>query len=147
MKNFLQYRQELDENGTIHEWYRQYFKDVEVEGRGYVFHHSKDIRIHSVNGSYLPVNDLDTRPAFSANTARKIYAKYLNKPLEYAGLAVLYIVEFTLSTGSELWAPRLVYKLLCVATIDGKPYLSDEGQCYIDAKTGRILYVWPNYKY
>lgn len=144
-KKFQQYRQQQDENGLIHEWYRQYYKDIEVEGKGFVFHYSKEDRIHSVNGSYLPVNDLDVRPAFSADTARKIYAKYLNKPLEYAGLAILYIVEFPLSAESELWAPRLVYKL-CVASVDGEPYLSDEGQCYIDAKTGRILYVWPNYK-
>ena len=39
---------------------------------------------------------------------------------------------------SEQWTPRLVYKL-------GVYFNSDEGQCYIDAKTGRILYTFANY--
>lgn len=137
--NFKMYRQEQDEIGYIHEWYPQYYKDVEVEGRGYVFHYSKKERMNSVNGSYLPVNDLDVNPAFSTNTARKIFAKYLNFSLDYIGDDVsLYIVEFPLSAESDRWAPRLVYKL-------GTSIASDEGLCYIDAKTGRILYVWANY--
>ena len=144
-KNFHKYRQTQDENGNVHLWYRQFYKDVEVEGKGFVFHYSKEEFIKYVNGSFLRVNDMVVEPSFSANTAKKIYAKYLNKPLEYIGDAILYIVEFPLSAESDLWAPRLVYKL-CVTSVDGLPYLSDEGQCYIDAKTGRILYVWKNYK-
>lgn len=143
--NFKKYREEEDEYGYIHSWYRQYYKDVEVENHGYVFHYSKkDNRISSVNGSFLPVSNLDVVPAFSETTARKIYAKYLNLPLEYIGRPILYIVEFPLSAESDLWAPRLVYYLGVVGTEEIQ-YLSDEGRCYIDAKTGRILYVWPNY--
>lgn len=141
--NFKKYRQQQDEIG-YHEWYRQYYKDVEVEGRGYVFHYGKEGRLYLVNGTYLPVNDLDVKPAFSANTARKIYAKYLDKPSEYIEEPSLFIVEFPLSADSEQWAPRLVYKI-GIAYVEGEPYMSDEGQCYIDAKTGRILYVWANY--
>ena len=138
--NFKKYQEEVNEYGYIHSWYRQYYKDVEVENHGYVFHYSKkDNRISSVNGSFLPVSNLDVVPAFSETTARKIFAKYLNLSLDYIGDDVsLYIVEFPLSAESEQWAPRLVYKL-------GTDYDSDEGLCYIDAKTGRILYVWPNY--
>ena len=140
-ENFKMYREEEDEYGYIHSWYRQYYKDVEVENNGYVFHYSKkDKRISSVNGSFLTVNNLDVVPAFSKTTARKIFAKYLNLSLDYVGNDVsLYIVEFPLSAESEQWAPRLVYKLGI------EDYDSDEGLCYIDAKTGRILYVWPNY--
>lgn len=142
--NFKMYRQQKDEIG-YHEWYRQYYKDVEVEGKGFVLHYGKEDRIYLVNGSYLPVNDLDVKPSFSANTARKIFAKYLNLSVDYIGdEADLYIVEFPLSADSDQWAPRLVYKI-GIAYVDGEPYLSDEGQCYIDAKTGRILYVWANY--
>ena len=164
--NFKKYQEEVNEYGYILSLYRQYYKDVEVENHGYVFHYSKkdnrissvngsfvevenhgyvfhyskkDNRISSVNGSFLPVSNLDVVPAFSETTARKIFAKYLNLSLDYIGDDVsLYIVEFPLSAESEQWAPRLVYKL-------GTDYDSDEGLCYIDAKTGRILYVWPNY--
>ena len=139
--NFKKYQEEVNEYGYILSLYRQYYKDVEVENHGYVFHYSKkDNRISSVNGSFLPVSNLDVVPAFSETTARKIFAKYLNLSLDYIGDDVsLYIVEFPLSAESEQWAPRLVYKL-------GTDYDSDEGLCYIDAKTGRILYVWPNYR-
>ena len=138
--NFKKYQEEVNEYGYILSLYRQYYKDVEVENHGYVFHYSKkDNRISSVNGSFLPVSNLDVVPAFSETTARKIFAKYLNLSLDYIGDDVsLYIVEFPLSAESKQWAPRLVYKL-------GTDYDSDEGLCYIDAKTGRILYVWPNY--
>ncbi len=137
--NFMLYRQEQDEYGYTHERYIQYYKGVEVENRGYVFHYNQDVRITYVNGSYLPVTDLDVMPAFSEKTARKIFAKYLNLPVErIVDNVSLYIVDFPLSAESEQWAPRLVYKL-------GVEFASDEGLCYIDAKTGRILYVWSNY--
>ena len=138
--NFKKYREEVDEYGNLHSWYRQYYKDVEVENHGYVFHCSKkDYRISSVNGSFLPVNNLDVVPAFGEKTARKIFAKYMDLPVENVWEDVsLYIVEFPLFAESEQWAPRLVYKL-------GVNFNSDEGQCYIDAKTGRILYTFANY--
>lgn len=146
--NFKMYRQEVVEYGYTNSWYRQYYKDVEVEKKGYVFHYdNKNKRIHSVNGSgYLPINSLDVTPAFSGETARKIYAKYLNMSVERIEENVsLYIVEFPLSAESDLWAPRLVYKLAVVPVVDGIPFNYDKGLCYIDAKTGRILYVWENY--
>lgn len=126
-------------DGTFNHPYIQFYKGIEVEGNLLIFHYSEEKRVFYVNGIYLPVNDLDVTPAFSENTARKIFAKYLDLPVEDIWEDVsLYIVEFPLSAESEQWAPRLVYKL-------GVNFNSDEGQCYIDAKTGRILYTFANY--
>ncbi len=51
--------------------------------------------------------------------------------------------------GSSEWAPRLVYGLTRRVYYDeakgdvmGK---NDEGCCFVDAHTGRILQTWPNY--
>lgn len=126
-------------DGTFNHPYKQFYKGIEVEGNLLIFHYSEDKHVSSVNGSYLPVNNLDVVPAFGEKTARKIFAKYMDLPVENVWEDVsLYIVEFPLFAESEQWAPRLVYKL-------GANLNSDEGQCYIDAKTGRILYTFANY--
>jgi len=50
----------------------------------------------------------------------------------------LMIAEFPVSKGSSQWAPRLVYAL----SYNG---MHNEGFCFLDAHTGRILKTWNNY--
>ena len=69
-------------DGTFNHPYKQFYKGIEVEGNLLIFHYSEDKHVSSVNGSYLPVNNLDVVPAFGEKTARKIFAKYMDLPVE-----------------------------------------------------------------
>lgn len=139
-ENYQWVRSMKSTDGTRNtEVYDQYYKGVKVGGAGFAIHYKNDERITLVTGSYLPVKDLDVNPAFSVTTARNIYARYLNVPVEYIGEANLVIGQYPLSQESDQFAPRLTYYLVYINGANA------EGYCSLDAKTGRILVTRANY--
>ena len=123
------------------ERYQQLYRGVTVYEGCYVVRFQNG-SVTDANGCYIKVENLDITPSFDEQTAKKIYAKYLNVPIDRVGTGqnedALMIAEFPVKKGSTEWAPRLVYRL-------NDRYINDEGSCFIDAHTGRILQTWRNY--
>lgn len=127
------------------EAYQQQYKGIVLYTAGYNVRF-KNGKVTDSNGKYTRIDNLDVKPAFSEQKAREIYAKYLKVSVDQveAGKVMtwfddaLMIAEFPVSKGSTTWAPRLVYGLSCAA-------MPDEGYCFIDAHTGRILMTWASY--
>ena len=147
-RDFRLYRQEsFDkmENPLSLECYQQQYKGVIIYQANYNIRFQNG-KVTDCNGLCVEIDDLDVTPSFDIQEAKGIYAKYLNIAVEHIGTGgilawfddALMIAEFPVSKGSSQWAPRLVYALSCKG-------LNDEGLCFIDAHTGRILKTWPNY--
>ncbi len=123
------------------ERYQQLYRGVTVYEGCYVVRFQNG-SVTDANGCYIKVENLDITPSFDEQTAKKIYAKYLNVLVDRVGTRqnddALMIAEFPVKKGSSEWAPRLVY---CLHDRE----MNDEGSCFIDAHTGRILQTWRNY--
>lgn len=150
-KDYRHYRQE-NYDKLIVEFYQQQYNGVIIYQAGYNVRFQNG-KVTDCNGVYIKIDNLDVTPAFDLQRAKEIYAKYLKVSVEEIGRGgrgitvwfddALMIAEFPVSKGSSQWAPRLVYAL---AYIGEKNYgMHDEGSCFIDAHTGRILQTWPNY--
>ena len=146
--NFELYRHEtttITPDPLTLECYYQVYKGVALPAEGYNVR-LQNGKVTSCNGSSIKINDLDVQPAFGLKKAREIYAKYLGvspEQISEKGIGPwiedpLIIMNLPTKRGSSEWAPRLVYTFF----FNG---LSDEGICYIDAHTGRILLTEPNY--
>lgn len=147
-KDFRLYRQESNdwmENPIKVECYQQQYKGIILYEAGFNVRFQNG-KVIDCDGVYVPVDNLDVTPSFSLQRAKEIYAKYLKVPVENVGTGgiliefddALMIAEFPVSKGSSQWAPRLVYAL----SYNG---MHNEGFCFLDAHTGRILKTWNNY--
>ena len=147
-ENFRLYRKETEdwmENPLTLECYQQQYKGVIVYTAGYNVRF-RDGKVTDCNGVYIKIDNLDVTPAFSEQKAKEIYARYLKVSVDEIGAGgimawsddALMIEEFPTSKGSLQWAPRLVYALSC-------HNMGNEGCCFIDAHTGRILKTWGNF--
>ena len=123
------------------ERYHQLYRGVTVYEGSYAVRFQNG-SVTDANGCYIKVENLDITPSFDVQTAKEIYAKYLNVLVDRVGTRqnddALMIAEFPVKKGSSEWAPRLVY---CLHDRE----MNDEGSCFIDAHTGRILQTWCNY--
>lgn len=123
------------------ERYQQLYRGVTVYEGSYAVRFQNG-SVTDANGCYIKVENLDITPSIDEQTAKEIYAKYLNVPVDRVGTRqnddALMIAEFPVKKGSSEWAPRLVY---CLHDRE----MNDEGSCFIDAHTGRILQTWRNY--
>ena len=123
------------------ERYHQLYRGIAVNQGTYIVRFQNG-SVTDANGNYIKVESLDITPSFDVQTAKEIYAKYLNVLVDRVGTRqnddALMIAEFPVKKGSSEWAPRLVY---CLHDRE----MNDEGSCYIDAHTGRILQTWCNY--
>jgi len=148
-KDFRLYRRETNtwmENPVTLECYQQQYKGVVLYQGGYSVRFQNG-KVTDCNGVYVKIDNLDVEPSFDVQKAKDIYAKYLKVSVDEIGTGgmmpwfddALMIEELPVSKGSLQWAPRLVYGLSCQGN-------SDEGFCFIDAHSGRILQTWPNYK-
>ena len=156
---YLLYRKENNDwmtNPLTVECYQQHYQGVVVYQGGYAVRFQNG-RVTSANGTFIKISNLDVKPSFDEQKAKEIYARYLKEPVEEidAGKILawfddaLMISEFPMSKGSSEWAPRLVYGLNRRIYYDEEKNdvigLNDEGCCFVDAHTGRILQTWPNY--
>lgn len=132
---------------VLHELYLQQYKGIPVAW-GYYYVNYLNGTVASTNGGFININDLDTKPSFSEQKAKEIFAKYLKESadkIEAGSSGIFYewpghsliIAEFPVSKESDQLAPRLVYSLKYSE-------FSPEGCCLIDAHTGRILQTWTN---
>ena len=123
------------------ERYHQLYRGIAVNQGTYIVRFQNG-SVTDANGNYIKVEGLDITPSFDVQTAKEIYAKYLNVLVDRVGTRqnddALMIAEFPVKKGSSEWAPRLVY---CLHDRE----MNDEGSCFIDAHTGRILQTWCNY--
>ena len=123
------------------ERYHQLYRGIAVNQGTYIVRFQNG-SVTDANGNYIKVESLDITPSFDVQTAKEIYAKYLNVLVDRVGTRqnddALMIAEFPVKKGSSEWAPRLVY---CLHDRE----MNDEGSCFIDAHTGRILQTWCNY--
>jgi len=144
-ENFRLYMEETEdwmENPLTLECYQQQYKGVIVYSAGYNVRF-RDGKVTDCNGEFIKIDNLDVTPAFSEQKAKEIYARYLKVSVNEIGTGgimawfndALMIEEFPVSKGSSQWAPRLVYALSCHK-------MSNDGCCFIDAHSGRILETW-----
>jgi hypothetical protein len=103
---------------------------------------------NKLEGNFIQITDLNVVPAIDEQKAKEIYADYLKVSVDdiESGkmfddvVDALMIIEIPEKWGSDKFAPRLVYGL----TYNENSY---EGNCFIDAQTGRILRTCPNFNY
>ena len=129
------------------DYYMQYYKDVAVPQGGYHLYVFGGVT-NKLEGNFIQITDLNVVPAIDEQKAKEIYADYLKVSVDdieggkmFDDVAdALMIIEIPEKWGSDKFVPRLVYGL----TYKGNSY---EGNCFIDAQTGRILRTCPNFNY
>jgi hypothetical protein len=111
--------------------YFQYYKGVPVEQGYWHFYFYADGTMQGAYGYFLPIGELDVKPAFNIATAKRIVENYIHDSAEGEGKRI-YLSIMSFPENGEL-KPRLVYVY--------KRQIWEEGEfLYIDAKTGRLLY-------
>ena len=111
--------------------YLQYYKGVPVEQGYWHFYFYEDGTMQGAYGYFLPIGELDVKPAFNITSAKRIVENYIHDSVDGEGKRI-YLSIMSFPENGEL-KPRLVYVY--------KRQVWEEGEfLYIDAKTGRLLY-------
>lgn len=121
------------------EVFEQYYKDVKIDGAGFVFHYDDNGYMSYAHGNYIDISEIDTNPSISKEDAVNILIK--SQKIE-SNLASDITTELTLkdfNMDSKKAKLLLVYKVgLFPIGIYG----------YVDAQNGRIINIEPaNYSY
>ena len=124
--------------------YHQYYQDVKVNHSAIILHYStsnSDL-LTDVNGTYYKVKGVNTTPKLSVDEAKARYAETLGTDTseihEQTEMVVLPLTRTKDGGSTQENVFRLAYHLKCKT-------MSDIGDAYIDARTGRLLLALPNY--
>jgi Zn-dependent metalloprotease len=66
-----------DEQGFIHQYYQQYYRNVKVEDGEATVHSDKQGNIETIFGYFKPVGEVDTNPTLSETQAMEYALKHI----------------------------------------------------------------------
>lgn len=117
------------------ERYQQYYKGLIVDGAHYTFEY-KDGMMLKAHGNYVPLKDINVKPAINEEKAKDIYAEYFNMNKSDV---IETKTELLIKDIPDKNLTRLAYKVYMMSTKQ-----MDADIAYIDAQTGELLCSIPS---
>ena len=133
--NKLVLTDEHTSGGIPQKIYRQYYKGVEGPGFYQCFYQPDGKTLCSIQGSFTPIDNLDTNPRISENLARRIAQAYITKD---AGEFKDYSMDSRLGIASFIKDGQTYVHLVYYCTYTKEGWSNVYGAT-IDAHTGRVL--------
>jgi len=118
-----------------HRRYTQYYKDLEVFG-GEIIEHFKEGKLVGINGEYYEIRDFDTVPLITKDTAVELFKADLEKSNLLANEEKSKLIIYPLEDKD--------YYLAYLIVLGEEVGYSMTG--IIDARTGKVLFKYPNIK-
>lgn len=117
------------------ERYQQYYKGLIVDGAHYTFEY-KDGMMLKAHGNYVPLKDINVKPAINEEKAKDIYAECFDMNRSDV---VETKIELLIKDMPDKNLTHLAYKVYMMSTKQ-----MDADIAYIDAQTGELLCVEPS---
>ena len=127
--NVLKFRYSLKNALTNYKHFDQLYKGIQVNRCGYVCNYDENDVLKSIEGAFVPIDNLDVNPTISQDQAKHIIAKYLH--LNDSEIPIL--LQITPFYTNGIIDVRLTYvygkSVGCFAYYE----------CFVDAHSGEML--------
>ena len=127
--NALKFRHSLKNAQTNYKEYAQLYKGMEVYRCGYTCNYDQNDVLKSIEGAFVPIDNLDINPQITQDNAKHIIAKYLH--LDNSEIPVqLQVTPFYYKGQIDV---RLTYRY------DNWYGCWSHHECFVDAHSGEML--------
>ena len=127
--NVLKFSHSLKNTSTNYKQFEQLYKGMKVNRCGYICYYNNEDVLKSIEGAFVPIDDLDVNPTISQEEATQIIVKHLH--LEDSEIPL--ILQITPFYSNGIIDVRLTY------LYENWYGCFSHYECFIDAHSGEIL--------